>query len=186
MITIGDRVSVKKHSNYTTIVISTKVERWQETLMLAWIVAWTFCGGVFLYYLFGGDLGEDERLFLALVSVFWLYFEYRIVKTFLWRKYGIEFIKIDPEKFIIKKSILSYGKANEYLTQQIDANKVESLKQNPKSFAKVMNDSFWIIGEGAVRFEDKGKFVYFGHQLEPEESEKLARQVRNAIKQYKK
>ncbi len=186
MKTIGDRISLKNHENYTTLIISTKIERWKETLMLTWIVAWTFCGAVFLYFLLDQEINKDEKLFMFIVLIFWAYFEYRIVKTFLWRKYGVEYIKIDEDKFSIKKSILSYGKAKEYFTQQIEPKKVESLKQNPKSFSKVMNDSFWIIGEGAVRFEDKGNYIYFGHQLESEESEKLAKEVRRVLKKYKR
>ena len=186
MKTIGERISYKHHpENYTTFVISTKIERWKETLLLTWIIAWTFSGAVFLYFLLLGELGKEEKLILFVLSVFWAYFEYRIVRVFLWRKYGVEYIKIDEDKFTIKKSILGYGKAKSYLTQQIDVNKVESLKQNPKSFAKVMNDSFWVMGEGAVRFSDKNDFVYFGHQLEAEDSEKLAKTIKSTLKKYK-
>lgn len=181
---IGERISFENHKGYTTLVISTKIERWQESLMIAWILAWTFCGAVFIYYLFAGGLERNDRLIVFVISVFWAYFEYRIIKTFLWRKFGIEFIKIDADKFTIKKSTLSYGKATEYITKQIDYNNVECLKQNPKSFAKVMNDSFWIIGEGAVRFSDKGKYIYFGHQLEADDSDKLAKEVRKTLKKY--
>ncbi len=184
MKTIGERISLENHKGHTTIVISTKIERWQEGLLLAWSIAWTFCGIVFMYFLFAGEVGQNERLILFVMTVFWAYFEYRTVKTFLWRKYGIEFIKIDADRFTIKKSILSYGKANEYITKQIDYKNVECLKQNPKSFAKVMNDSFWLIGEGAVRFSDKGKYIYFGHQLEADDSEKLANEVRKLLRKY--
>lgn len=184
MKTIGDRVSIENHPKYTTIVISTKIEKWQETLLFIWSIAWTFCGIVFIYYLLLGDFVRNEKLILFIITIFWAYFEYRIVKTFLWRKFGIEFIKIDSDKFVIKKSILSYGKANEYITKQIDNKQIECLKQNPKSFSKVMNDSFWIIGEGAVRFLEKGKYIYFGHQLEAEDSEKLAKEVRKILRKY--
>lgn len=187
MKTIGDRISLEQHKDNATIVISTKIERWKETLLLTWIIAWTFCGAAFIYYLISGALqGQNEKLVLFIIIIFWAYFEYRIVKTFLWRKFGIEFIKIDKDKFTFKKSILSYGSAIEYNTKEIDHKKVESLKQNPKSFAKVMNDSFWLIGEGAVRFSDQDRFVYFGHQLEADESEKLAAEVRKLLKKYTK
>lgn len=184
---IGERTSLEQHKEYATLVISTKIERWQESLLLTWIIAWTFCGIAFIYYLFFGTFeGQNEKLVLFVITVFWAYFEYRIVKVFLWRKFGIEFIKIDNEKFTIKKSIFSYGRAVEYVTKEVDYNKVESLKQNPKSFAKVMNDSFWLIGQGAVRFSNNDLFVYFGHQLEANESEKLAIEVRKLLKKYGK
>ncbi len=184
---IGERISSKQHNNYATIVISTKVERWQESILLLWIIAWTFCGIAFIYYLLSGALqSQNEKLVLFIITVFWAYFQYRIVKTYLWRKFGLELIKIDKDLFTIKKSILSYGKAVEYKTKTLDFKKVESFKQNPKSFSKVMNDSFWLIGQGVVRFSHGDKFVYFGNQLEADDSEKLAIEVRRLIKKYGK
>ena len=69
MKTIGERISFENHKDNTTLVISTKIERWQETLMIAWIVAWSFCGAVFLYYLFAGGLDKNDRLIVFVISI---------------------------------------------------------------------------------------------------------------------
>jgi len=181
---IGERVSYKNHEDFTTIVISTKIDRWKETMLLTWVIGWTICGGVFFYYLFAGDFPREQRLMLLVMCIFWLFFEIRIGKAYLWRKSGMEFIKIDKDIMTIKKSILSYGKAIPYQLGRIKD--VQGLELNPKGFSKSMNDSFWVIGQGTVRFFYNGKEVRFGTQLDTKEAYKLAGVIQKFIKEYKK
>ena len=103
---IGDRVSYKVHEDYSTIVISTNIDKWKETLLLTWLLGWTICGSVFFYFLFAGDfVTREEKLMLLVMCVFWLFFQIRIGKAYLWRKSGMEFIRIDKDLMTIKKSI---------------------------------------------------------------------------------
>ena len=89
---IGDRISYKEHDDFFTIIISGKIDKWKERLMLSWLVLWTICGLVFLYYLgFIESISKDESLVLVIVIIFWLYFEVRIFKAYLWRIKGIEY-----------------------------------------------------------------------------------------------
>ncbi len=60
-----------------TIVISGKVEKWQETLLTIWWIAWTFCGGYVLYSILG-DYNRDEKLVMFIYLIFWLYFEVKL------------------------------------------------------------------------------------------------------------
>ena len=147
---IGDRVSYKIHEDYSTIVISTNIDKWKETLLLTWLVGWTICGSVFFYFLFAGDFVKEEKLMLLVMCVFWLFFQIRIGKVYLWRKSGMEFIKIDKDIMTIKRSIRGFGKAIPYQLGRIK--NVQGLELNPKGFSKSMNDSFWVIGQGTVRF----------------------------------
>ena len=73
---------------------------------------------------------------------------YKIFRVILWRKFGTEFIKIDQDRFSIKKSIWGFGKAREFLLNNIKNLEMESLKEN--SYAKVFNDSFWVVGQGTI------------------------------------
>lgn len=184
MKTIGERISYKTHSDYSTIIISTKIDKWKETLLLTWLLGWTVCGVGFIYYLFFGELPKDQKLVLAVVSIFWLFFELRIGKAFLWRKFGQEFIKIDKDLMSIKKSVRSYGKAVQYQLGRVKH--VKALDQNPKGFNKVMNDSFWVIGQGTVNFEYNNEDIRLGTQLEKADAEKLAKVIRKLIIQYNK
>jgi len=179
---IGDRVSYKVHEDYSTIVISTNIDKWKETILLTWLLGWTICGSVFFYFLFAGDLTREEKLMLLVMCVFWLFFEIRIGKTYLWRKSGMEFIRIDKDLMTIKKSIKGFGKAIPYQLGRIK--NVQGLEVNPKGFSKAMNDSFWVIGQGTVRFFYNEKEVRFGAQLGTKDAEKLARAVKKFVREY--
>ena len=179
---IGDRVSYKVHEDYSTIVISTNIDKWKETILLTWLLGWTIYGSVFFYFLFAGDLTREEKLMLLVMCVFWLFFEIRIGKTYLWRKSGMEFIRIDKDLMTIKKSIKGFGKAIPYQLGRIK--NVQGLEVNPKGFSKAMNDSFWVIGQGTVRFFYNEKEVRFGSQLGTKDAEKLARAVKKFVREY--
>ena len=179
---IGDRVSYKVHEDYSTIVISTNIDKWKETLLLTWLVGWTICGSVFFYFLFVGDFAKQEKLMLLVMCVFWLFFEIRIGKVYLWRKSGMEFIKIDKDIMTIKRSIKGFGKAIPYQLGRIK--NVQGLELNPKGFSKSMNDSFWVIGQGTVRFFYNEKEVRFGAQLGAKDAEKLAVAVKKFVREY--
>ena len=179
---IGERVSYKDHGDYHTIVVSTKIDKWKETLLLTWLLGWTICGGVFVYFLFAGDFPKEQRLMLFVMSLFWLFFEVRIGKAYLWRKSGMEFIKIDKDLMTIKRSILSYGKAIPYQLGRIK--NVQGLELNPKGFNTSMNNSFWVIGQGTVRFFYNEKEIRFGAQLDTKDANKLAKTVKKLVKQY--
>lgn len=179
---IGDRISYKVHEDYSTIVISTNIDKWKETLLLTWLVGWTICGSVFFYFLFVGDFVKEEKLMLLVMCIFWLFFEIRIGKVYLWRKSGMEFIKIDKDIMTIKKSIKGFGKAMPYQLGRIKD--VQGLELNPKGFSKTMNDSFWVIGQGTVRFFYNEKEVRFGAQLGTKDADKLARAVKKFVREY--
>ena len=179
---IGDRVSYKVHEDYSTIVISTNIDKWKETILLTWLLGWTICGSVFFYFLIAGDLTREEKLMLLVMYIFWLFFEIRIGKTYLWRKSGMEFIRIDKDLMTIKKSIKGFGKAVPYQLGRIK--NVQGLELNPKGFSKSMNDSFWVIGQGTVRFFYNEKEVRFGAQLSTKDAEKLARAVKKFVREY--
>ncbi len=181
---IGDRISYKDHGNRTTIIVSTKIDKWKETMLLTWLIGWTVCTGAFLYYWMFGDFGKDETVMLAVMSAFMLFFEVRIGRAFLWRKWGMEYMQIDEDRMTVKRSILSYGKMKTYRLHQVKD--IQAIEQSPKAITKAMNDSFWVIGQGVVSFMYNGKEIRFGAQLENDEAKKLAKTVKKLISQYKR
>ena len=179
---IGDRISYEKHDNFFTIIISTQIDKWKENLMLVWLVAWTFCGSIFIYYFLKGDVSGNEKLTLFVMIIFWVYFEFRITRAYLWRRYGLEFIRIDEDRMTIKRSIIGYGKAYPVLTSKIEKITPADLKE--KSFAKVFNDSFWLIGKGTIQIQTLDDNIYIGSQLDVNESLKLSKELMKIVKSY--
>ncbi len=177
---IGNRVSFEKHEDFFTIIISSKIEKWKENAMLIWLICWSFCGAAFLYYLFGGGVSSQEKVILAVLVVFWIYLEIRIFKAYMWRVSGVEFIKIDSDRFTHKKSINGYGKANYLNSNQIIDISPVALKDD--SVNKVFNDSFWLIGNGVINVKSSKNSLYVGVQLDSADSKKLAIEMNKMLR----
>ena len=117
--------------------------------------------------------------------MFWIYFEIRVARAFLWRKYGLEVIRIDEKTLSIKDSIFKYGDAKVFDLNKIEPESIEDIYINPTSYGKVMNDSFWQVGQGTIALHYEGKTIYFGTQLENMDSGKLAKLLKKTIADYK-
>ncbi|MFM7618296.1 MAG: hypothetical protein ACKO5Y_00495, partial [Bacteroidota bacterium] len=94
---IGKRIRIERSKEELKISIGQQIERWQEALLYAWILAWTFCGGVFIFYAFTSQV-PSERMFFGVSAGLWAYFFYRIVKVLLWRKMGREILTFSKGK----------------------------------------------------------------------------------------
>lgn len=182
---LTNRITFKKHDDCQTIVISPTIERWQMNSLLVWLIAWSFCGLAFVYYMFFEMKSGKEIIVFGVLLVFWIYFEIRITKAFLWRKFGLEVIRIDEKELSIRDSIFKYGDAKVYDLNKIEPEHIEDVYINPASYGKVMNDSFWQVGQGTIALNYEDKVIYFGTQLENMDSSKLAKLIKKTIKEYK-
>lgn len=167
---ISERVSYKKHEGFITVAISPRLDDKKQFLLTFWIFAWTFCGLVFISQLFAGHT-EDVFLGMVIMTVFWAYYEYRIGYVWMWRRKGLELIKIEEGKMTYKRSLKSYGKAFEFYIDNISNFGV--VPQKAGSIGDVLGNSFWVIGGERLRFDYQGKEIRFGVQLSDEETEKL-------------
>ena len=177
---IGDKIHIHSNvSNDLRIIIPAQMEKWKETLLLTWLLAWSFCGVYFLYELFAGGHDGNMRLFFIILLSFWLYYEVKIGKAFLWRKYGKELIKVDEDKLYLKSDIRSYGKMNGYFKDNIKNFGVINLSE--KSFKKHAENSYWVVGGETIGFEYMGKKVGFAKQLPEKDAKKLAKLIASYI-----
>lgn len=181
---IGERVTHKQQDNCYTIVISPKIEKWQLNSLLVWVIAWTFCGIAFLYYTLFESTSPQQLMIFSVILVFWLYFEIRVVRAYFWRKYGLEVIRIDQEFLSVKDSVFQHGKPTNFEIAKIDVEEIKDIFIDPKSYGKVMNDSFWQIGQGTIALKYDGKDHFFGTQLENKDSDKVAKLIRKVVSQY--
>jgi len=180
---IGNRISYQDHNNYFTLIISGKTEDWKFNLMLVWAFAWLFCGVSVIYMLFYSEELKDQQLYYTTFLVFWAYFFYKISKSIIWRKFGIEYIKIDDDFLTIKKSLWSYGKAKKFMIGNITSFKQIDLNQ--KSFAKVFNDSFWVVGQPTLNVNVDNEIINFGAQVSDIEGKKLIKILNKRLNNFK-
>lgn len=180
---IGNRVSYKDHKDFFTMIISSKTDQLKMLLMLIWLLIWFSCGLVIIVYLFFTDELSDRKIYFYTFLVFWTYFLYKVVRVLIWRRFGIEFIRIDEDKFSVKKSLWGYGRAKEFITSNIKKIKLAPLDE--KSFSKVFNDSFWIVGQGTIIINALEKEYNFGSQISKEDGEKIVKVLNSKINKLK-
>ena len=197
---IGDRISHEDKDGITTIVIRPIKNGWKEWLLTFWVFSFTFVGLVMIYLLFTdfealnqGNNPDDETLqnqtiYAVVFIAFWAYFEYKTVKSLLWYKYGKELLMIDDEALSIKKSILSYGKAQRYFFENIK--EFHQRKPEPTNFNNFFENAYWAIGTDALAFEYFGKQKSMGRRLTDQHGRLLLRliddRVRKKLKQKRK
>jgi energy-coupling factor transporter transmembrane protein EcfT len=180
---ISERISITENADKTSIVILGKLERWKESLLLFWLLAWTFCGTVFIYYyLF--PTPYQYSVVMLIFLIFWIYFELKIAKIFLWRRSGFEFLEFANGNFSIKNSIHGYGKLSNYDIREIKS--FEKINFQQKNFFAFMDQSFWVLGGDRIYFKYNGKDIIFGKQIIEEEQNALIQILNGALKKEKR
>jgi len=160
---IGNRVSYVDDKNLTTIVIYPERVTWKNNLLAAWFTMWLLIGGYVISQLFL-DYSRDEKLILIVFLSFWLYFAVRIGKATFWQLFGKELIRINDQALILKKSILSYGKAHPYFFENIKKIQLDEVKAS--NFGFQFEQSIWVLGGERISFDYKGKLVRLGRKLD--------------------
>lgn len=71
---------------------------------------------------------------------FWFYFEFKITRAFLWKKYGKEKIWLKNGKLFYQKEVSGKGKIKEYDLNLIED--IDVLELRPSSFARYNQSEF--------------------------------------------
>jgi hypothetical protein len=147
---ISDRVSVDHTPTGVSVVISARLPRVKEAMLVAWFLAWLGCG-VYVVIELGRTPAGDLRTFITAFMAFWTWFAIRIGRVVLWRLKGFELIRLKDGHFTIKDSIFGYGRANAYFVENVQ--RVGMLEVDASSWKWQLNDSFWVMGGERLGFE---------------------------------
>jgi hypothetical protein len=177
---ISERISLKKHSNFTTIVISPTKNFWTTMLLGTWLSMWFMIGVLVISSFYMFDLKNQEQLILWVFLSFWLFYFIRIGRTFLWIHYGQELIKLGEFSFDYKRSIFKYGKAHVIFYENIMEISAHFPKEN--SFESVWESSPWISGGERVFMETKLKTYKLGRKLTLQETHSLLDIIKTHVK----
>lgn len=167
---LGERVSIDRSRERVSVVISARLSRGKETLLVTWFLAWLACGAYVAWEAFH-MAGGRPRQFLFTFLAFWFYFAVRIGRVVLWRLKGFELVRIKDGMLTIKNSIFGYGRAREYFIENIS--KLTAIEIDDRSWKHQFNDSFWVMGGERLSFEHAGRTVTFGKGLSQAEVQQL-------------
>lgn len=177
---LSERVSVDRRDDRVSVVISARVPRGKEALLVAWSLAWLLCGLYVLYERTRIPAGEPLRQFLLAFLAFWAYFLLMIGRATLWRLKGFELWRIKDGTLTIKDSLFGFGKAHHYFVDNIQ--KLGMLTMDRSSWKWQWNESPWVIGGERLGFEHAGRKVVFGKNLTDEEARRLVPVLKQALR----
>lgn len=180
---ISDRVSVDRKEDGLSVVISARLSRGKEALLITWFIAWLACG-IYVFVEYRHTPPGGLRSFMLAFLAFWLWFALRIGRVLLWRLRGFELLRLKGDRFSVKDSILGYGRASDYFVENIQ--RFGPLNVEETSWKWQLNDSFWVMGGERLGFEHLGKRVAFGKGLTAEEAARLARVLADAFKRVRR
>ena len=175
---IGERVSILKKDDLLSIVILPKNDKRKVWLMFLWLLAWTVCG-IIVFANYFQVTEQNSKLFIIVYLAFWAYFEYKIVRAFIWRRSGKEKLWITEGTVHYQQEISKRGKIQEFdfsLIQDLQLIEVEE-----RSFSNVINSSFWIKGGERIAFTCQHKNVRFGMQLTDKEAKSIIHEITTFI-----
>ena len=180
---LSERVSMERAPGRLSVVISARLSRGREAMLLAWYAAWSFCG-IYVLYAFGNAGPGRERQFMLAFLAFWLYFMVRIGRVVLWRMKGFESIRVKDGVLTIKNSIFGRGKANDHFVENIT--RLGLLEIDRTSWKWQLNESFWVMGAERLVFESGGRNVIFGKGLNDEEARQVLALIKTALTKERK
>src|SRR2546430_8058303 len=138
--TIGKRISVMKDDDFTSFVILPTDATWKLYLLFTWLFLWTVSGFVVLANYFTLT-NTNIKLVVIMWMGFWAYFEFKIGKAFLFRKYGKEKIWIKGGKLHYWRDIAGRGKKQEFEKELVKD--LQLIEKKKSDFFAFMNESFW-------------------------------------------
>lgn len=149
------------------ITIKPYVDSSKQKMLLFWLIAWSICGAFIISQLFL-EVNKDLKIPILIFTVFWLYFEYLVIKVYRWRTTGLE-------QFLITDSELHYGRTynnrgllTPYRKDMI--NRVRLVDGELNNFTKTFFQSYWVIGGERLAFTAGGKVIPFGLRLNDKEA----------------
>ena len=175
---IGKRTSIKRSEEGLSIVILSLADKIKNRLLLTWLVLWSIGGLIVISQYF---LLTDKNTKIAIIVWlgFWIYFEFKILNAYLWRRAGKEIIKIRGNKLQYKRDISGKGKVKTYPTDHIKDFRITEPKEN--SFFENLNNSYWIISGEKLAFDYYGREIKLGIQLDDNEAKELLKVIKKAI-----
>lgn len=181
---VSERVSVDRKDGRTSVVITARLTKGKETLLVTWALAWFLCGAYLLYARLQLVSGDPIRQYLLAFLAFWAYYLVVVGKAVLWRLKGSELWRIKDGTLTVKDSILGFGKATDYFVDNIQ--KLGIIQVDERSWKWQLDQSAWMIGGARLGFEHLGRKVVFGKGLSDEEARQLVPLLKHALSQERK
>lgn len=175
---ISNRVSIYKTDKVLSIVILPTDNKKKLGLLFLWLMAWTVCGLIVMVNYFKLH-DQNSKLFTIIYLSFWAYFEFSIMRVFIWKKYGREKIWIQDGEINYLREINNKGKTKTFNLDLVS--KLQLVELSRSSFADTINQSFWVKGGERLEFFSQSQTIRVGMQITDEEARQIMKEVNSRI-----
>lgn len=173
-----DRLKIDKTKDELVITINAFSDKGKQNGLLLWIVLFSLCGVAIISQFFG-DYDTGTKIFFGVYVAFWLFFEFKVIYAYRWRKSGVERIIFNNENVILVKEIGKRG-----ITHQIPLKGIENLRafeNKDNDFIKSMTNSYWNINKYTLVFDYQGTMVPFAIDLIPKDAKIVLREIKEYL-----
>jgi len=176
-----DRIKINKEEGLE-IEIAAYYDNQKQSLLILWMILWSMAGiGIASQFFFPGT--EDMKMYLFVWLAFWLYFEYKVIYAYRWRRFGKERFYFENDRLIISREISGRSIPLPYEADFIKDMRIR--EENPRAFFTAMSQSYWSPGGEKIIFSYKGKDVFLGMELSNAESKMIVKTLWNKVKELK-
>lgn len=176
---IGQRSSVLIKDGIFSLVILPTENKKKVNLMFLWLFAWTVSGIIILMNYF--KLTQDNAKLMIIIWLgFWAYFEFKIIRVYMWKRFGKEKLWIKNGAVLYQQDVNGRGKIKEYDLNLISD--FEVIKIEKGNIADEFAQTFWVKGGERIGFSCQSKYIKFGMQLSDEEATKIITALHKFLK----
>ena len=176
---ISPRIFYSKSPALLRIVIGGEVEPWKRYALLTWWVLWFLCGVYLITQGLNTGLPLETRVIIFVMLSFWIYYLVRELRVLVFRFRGAEIIEISDGKFTHIKRVFGRERGMTYECANMQGIRLSGIED--KTFARVMGDSFWVLGGERLVFDYGKDKVAFGMQLNEVETASVMRLIKKQL-----
>lgn len=179
---ISERIGFTRTPEDLTVYIKASKKEDQKKIkyLKIWIILWGLSGLLLISQFFVPYTLGQARFFLFGLLGFWGYFLYIAIKAYYFRKYGLETIYVNNDKFMIRRDVhTKKGKPKWFKANE--KNPFSAVDEKPGGINNFFYTSFWVITGGTLVFGAKKTEFRFGLQLTELETNKLVALLNKAI-----
>ncbi|NUM51793.1 MAG: hypothetical protein HUU48_11840 [Flavobacteriales bacterium] len=179
---VSKRIDIVRCEESTEIIIKAYFNEVKQKMFFAWIALWTL-SGLLIFSQFFLNYTQKEKVFFIVWMAFWVYFEFKALQTYRWRKLGEEHIRINKKEITIARNI-----ANKGIPATFKLNGCKNFrlykKEEKGMFTEIMSSSYWVIGGETIVFDYYGSLVPFAMNISEADALLLAGILKHDAKKF--
>jgi hypothetical protein len=176
---MGKRIEVKKEKHKLEIIIKAFYDAGKQKMLFAWIILFSFCG-IAIVTQFFQDYEANYKIIFGVYLAFWLFFEFKVIYAYRWRRLGEEKISIENNQIVLSKTIGKRGVTLQFNLYQIK--KIDFLKNDGSSFLNAMNSSYWNINKYHLAIYLEKTIIPFAIDINNKEAKNILNELRKLKK----